>query len=252
MKKMLSFLSFVPAYCAGVFIAVSLTLLRALRIWKIKGMDNIPTLKEKGDRGLLVVSNHLSLLEPIALIGLFAHWYLFNLKYGPWNIAEKANFKRGLFCLMETRIIFVERGSVSSRVESLRRARAILEDGGIVLVFPEGGRTCSCRPGEKLLMGRNGKVMREFKGGAAHLASHTNAMVLPIWVDGTDRVSPNGRSGSGEVARYPFFLRLWRCVDVNIGTPIDDLHGQAEMDATHVLEAAVLSLSAIGHNKVLP
>jgi hypothetical protein len=68
-------------------------------------------------------------------------------------------------------------------------------------------------------------------------------MVLPIWVDGTDKVSPNGKSGSGKVARYPYLLRLWRHVEVSVGKTIVGLRGLEEKDATDVLEVAVLSLS---------
>src|ERR1035437_5712220 len=95
-----AFLSYVPAYFVGILIGLCLLLLRVLGIWKVKGMENFPTLEQKGGHGLILVSNHPSLLEPIALIGLFMPWYILRPIYGPWNIADTTNYRRGLFHLM--------------------------------------------------------------------------------------------------------------------------------------------------------
>jgi 1-acyl-sn-glycerol-3-phosphate acyltransferase len=208
-------------------------------------MENLPTLAEKGDKGIVMVSNHPSLLEPIALPALFAHWYFFDMKYGPWNIAETGNFKRGLFRLLEQRIIFVDRKSEESKTRGSLRAKTLLKSGAIILIFPEGGRTCSGKLGEFLVdvnsdgikeKGNRPKI-RPFTKGAATLAIQTQAMVIPIWVEGTDKVSPNGKK-----VRYPF-PRFWRKVKIIIGKPVifpADVSAEA---ATHELERAVLGLA---------
>jgi 1-acyl-sn-glycerol-3-phosphate acyltransferase len=225
---------FVCVYGAGLFVGIVLFTLRLLRIWKVSGGKNLPTLAEKGDRGLIVVSNHPSLLEPIALIGLFAHWYVFNIKYGPWNMAEAGNFRRGLFRLLEQRIIFVDRKSEASKTAGYLRAKTLLKSGAILLIFPEGGRTYKGKVGEFVVAG-NGSKVRPFTKGAASLALQTHAMVVPIWVEGTDKVSPNIAT-----ARY-LFPRLWRPVKISIGKPIIFPENINVETATHELEKAVLA-----------
>lgn len=234
MKKLLSL---VPVYLFGMFIAVCVLLLRVLEIWKIKGVQNFPTRAQKGDRGLIIVSNHPSLLEPIALLALCAHWYVFTLKYGPWNIAETKNFRRGLFRLMEPRLLFVDRKSKLSRFSVLRQATELLQGGAIFLLFPEGGRTSSVSS-EQLIVAKNGARIRSFEVGAGFLAIKTKAMVVPVWVEGTDKVSPN-RSD----ARYSSLFRFWKPVTVTIGKPVIFAEGVTAEQATRYLEKTVLDLA---------
>lgn len=234
-----SFLSSAFMYMVGLFIAGLLSILRLTRIWKVHGTENLPTLTEKGNRGLIMVSNHVSLLEPIALIGLFARWYVFDMKYGPWNIAETANFRRGLFRLLDGRIIFVNRKDKESKRIGYLRAKKLLRDGAVFIIFPEGGRTYKGKNEELISDGGkegaelNGKI-RPFAKGAGLLALETEAMVIPVWVEGTDKVSPNMH-----VARYPL-LRLWKPVKIFIGKPIIFAENVSAETATHDLERAVL------------
>ena len=241
----MKFVSSVCVYIAGLFIGSALFVLRLFRIWKVTGMENLPTLREKGNRGIVIVSNHPSLLEPIILPGIFAHWYFFDMKYGPWNMAETGNFKRGLFRLLEERIIFVDRKSQTSKAHGFLQAKILLESGTIVLIFPEGGRTCSGKLGRFLVDSNssgteeNKPKIRPFTKGAAMLAIQTQAIVVPIWVEGTDKVSPNGKA-----ARYPF-PRFWRKVNVAIGRPIVFPADVSAETATHELEKAVLGLTHV-------
>jgi 1-acyl-sn-glycerol-3-phosphate acyltransferase len=230
------FLSFTPTYLAGVFIGACLLILRIFKIWKVNGIENIPTLEEKGDRGLILVSNHPSLLEPIALVGLFAHWYIVRPKLGPWNIAETSNFRRGFFRLMKPRLIFVDRNSISSEACAIRQAKTLLESGAVFIIFPEGGRTYRGAKNKFLTGNNNGKI-RVFKGGAGFLAIQTQAIVLPVWVQGTDKVVPNI-----ETARYSM-MRFWRPVSIKIGKSIDFASSISVEEATRALEKAVLNLT---------
>lgn len=241
MKKELSeikaFLSFSPAYFVGISIGLCILILRAFGIWKVRGMENFPTLEQKGKRGLILVSNHPSLLEPITLTSLFVHWYILRPNYAPWNIAEITNYKRGLFRLMGSRLIFVDRKKTSSEARAILLAKKILKSGAVVIIFPEGGRTFK-GPADQFRVGKNGKKIRAFQNGVGFLATQTQAMVLPVWVEGTDMVAPNG-----DIARYPM-LRLWKPVSVTIGQPIIFTNGESAEQATHELERAVLDLAA--------
>lgn len=228
-----AFVRFVPVYIVGFIIGVTLLILRVLRIWTIEGLKNLPSLREKGARGIMVVSNHPSLLEPIALIGLFFHWYIFRPFYGPWNMPDLKNYRRGLFRWMEPRLVFVDRAQPSSGRESFKKARDLLRRGSIFLLFPEGGRTFRGNPDE-LLHGKNGRKIRPFTAGSGLLATQTRAIVLPIWVEGTDAVSPNLT-----VVKYPF-PRLWKPVKIRIGKSIvfgDEVRAK---EATERLQTAVL------------
>jgi 1-acyl-sn-glycerol-3-phosphate acyltransferase len=115
-----------------------------------------------------------------------------------------------------------------------------------MLLFPEGGRTCSGTPHIGVIntclvdrVGENGNSpkIRPFTKGAALLAIQTQAMVIPVWVEGTDAVSPNIN-----VVRYPF-PRLWKRVTIVIGMPIIFPADAPVETATHELEKAVLGLA---------
>lgn len=72
----------------------------------------------------------------------------------------------------------MERQRISRR--SALRAAALIEEGWSLLIFPEGGRSPD-------------GWGQGHKGGAAYLAVRCGAPVVPIHIDGTDRVLPKGR-----------------------------------------------------------
>jgi len=88
----------------------------------------------------------------------------------------------------------VERTTVSRR--SLELAEALVADGWSLIVFPEGGRTPD-------------GWAREFRAGAAFIASRTGAPIVPVHLEGTRRVA---RRGSGRVTRAR--------TNVTFGSPI--------------------------------
>jgi 1-acyl-sn-glycerol-3-phosphate acyltransferase len=65
-------------------------------------------------------------------------------------------------------------------VEAFRLATRILEEGHVLMVFPEGTRS------------RDGRL-QEAKDGLAMLALRTGARILPLGVSGTHRFWPRGR-----------------------------------------------------------
>ena len=82
--------------------------------------------------------------------------------------------------------------------DPLAAARAALEAGSILIVFPEGTR------------GEPGRLGRFHSGVARLAASYPGAPVVPVWLDGCDRVLPPHR-------RLPHRSRC----RVSIGAPVD-------------------------------
>ena len=229
-KNTAMFLAF--TYPFGILVGLSFWVLRLLGVAKVLGWENFPHWK----KGVLVVSNHPSLLEPIILTGLFFHQYLLRpFRFGPWNIPDRKNYyDNPLFYLMRPRLIPITRGDKRDEIRGLKRAKEVLKAGGIMLIFPEGGRTFK---GEDFLTSPvKGKKIRRFISGFAWLAAKTEATVLPVWVEGTDRVSPNFNQ-----AKYAF-PRFWRKTAIVIGQPLR-FSGQDYEQITKTVEKAVLDLA---------
>ena len=81
--------------------------------------------------------------------------------------------------------------------ESMRIARELLNDGNVLLVFPEGKR-------------HEGQAIGELFDGTAWLAAKTQSRVVPVGIAGTGEAMPTG-------ARFPRPTR----VRIVIGPPID-------------------------------
>ncbi len=213
------------------------------------------------DGNLIMVSNHPSLYEPFILPlmgfpwmnypwvfspawskikfsltwfrGLQKEFYL-SKKLVPANVPDRNNFYDapywGLFNAINVPID--RNGGAHGRISTVSALRKALENGGRVLIFPEGTRTYKAMRKSGTTTA-SGKKLGELKDGAAWLAIKTNARVLPIWVDGTDKVLPN--------ERFPF-PRLWHRTTIKIGNPFCVI-GSERQEATlqiaqHLLELA--------------
>lgn len=152
--------------------------------WRLefRGVENIPA-----DGGLIVASNHQSYGDP-AWIALRVNRPLRFLAWSEafsWPVVGKAIQLLGAWPLQ------VE----GSDPSAIRRSLTWLRDGGVVVIFPEGGRGLP-----------DGSMIR-MKGGAVRMALETGVPILPVTIRGANRVWPADqrfpRTGSVEIIYHP-------------------------------------------------
>jgi 1-acyl-sn-glycerol-3-phosphate acyltransferase len=148
-----------------LLLAVSRPLLNILFSWKVEGRENIPLTGP-----LILITNHVHLLDPFFLIFSSPRWINFMAKeelfrspfLRPWLLwAGALSIYRG--------------GNVREKQKILKNARNALEMELILGMFPEGGRS------------HDGKL-RKGKPGSAVIASKTNVPLLPVGIVGTDKI----------------------------------------------------------------
>lgn len=141
------------------------------RLWfdiEFEGLENVPVTGP-----VILAPNHISFIDSLILMYALKRKVLF---------LGKAEYTDSI----KTRI-FPAAGMIpvdrSGRgvLASLRAAAEVLNEGGVVGVFPEGTRA------------RDGAVHRGHTG-AAYLAAKTSAALIPVGIIGTDKVQPPGAS----------------------------------------------------------
>ncbi len=144
--------------------------------FRVIGQENLP---EQGP--LIVVANHFSFIDPVAVI-----------RVAPWPIEFLGGFQLPNAPPVVTWIpklwgyYPVFRGTGSRY--ALQASEAILNQKGVIGIFPEGGSWAT--------------VLRPARPGTAFLATRTQAPILPIGLDGMPKVFPmaaarQARAGNG-------------------------------------------------------
>jgi 1-acyl-sn-glycerol-3-phosphate acyltransferase len=148
-----------------IFLVTFRPLLKICFSWKVEGRENVPLTGP-----LILVANHVHVLDPILLVFTLPRWITFVAKeelfrsffLGPWlRWAGSLPLQRG--------------GKVREKQRILEGARKALEEGMILGMFPEGARS------------HDGKL-RKGKPGSAVIACRTDAPLLPAGVIGTDKI----------------------------------------------------------------
>jgi 1-acyl-sn-glycerol-3-phosphate acyltransferase len=135
--------------------------------FKILGAENIPN-----DGAAIIAANHQSLIDPIVLGDAICQ----SNTRQPYQLAKAElmtnpvlnNFAR------TNHAIFIRRGD--SDEQALMKCREILNQGNLLIVFPEG----TLGPG-------NGKFL-DFKNGAVRLALACKVPIIPCAIFGSDRI----------------------------------------------------------------
>ncbi len=119
---------------------------------------------------LIVIVNHVHLLDPILLVVSFPRWISFMAK----EELFRNPFLRPI--LRWARAFVVRRqGTTAEKRQAIEQAKDILNKGLVIGMFPEGKRSHE----GKLLPG---------KTGSARIASQTGVLLLPVGIIGTDKI----------------------------------------------------------------
>jgi 1-acyl-sn-glycerol-3-phosphate acyltransferase len=137
---------------------------------------------------LIVVANHISNADP----PLVAGWLTPMLGRQMHILAKQALFVGPLGWILK-KLGATPVKSGGSDIEAYRVARAVLERGDVLCVFPEGTRSAS-------------GVLQEPKPGVAMLATRSGVPILPVGVTGSDYFL--GRGKRLPRLRAPIHLRV--------------------------------------------
>ncbi|MHB9003873.1 MAG: lysophospholipid acyltransferase family protein [Coriobacteriia bacterium] len=151
--------------------ATAAKLLLALFRVRLIGAENIPS------GGAVLSGNHVSYADPVLLWCAAPRPLHFMAKSELWQT--------GWLGWVLTRVwAFPVRRGEADRA-SIQTATELLKRGELVGIFPEGTR--------------NQEGMGEAQQGAAFIAMRADAPIVPIGIDGTDRIKPKGRT----MMRFP-------------------------------------------------
>jgi 1-acyl-sn-glycerol-3-phosphate acyltransferase len=121
----------------------------------------------------------------------------------------------------------VDRGTAD--VEAYRLATRILDAGYVLLIFPEGTRSPD-------------GALQEAKDGLAGLAMRTGATIVPIGINGSDRVWPRGRKIPLPIPRHTVRVRIGEPFKVADVVPADADRRTAKTLATRAIMGRIAAL----------
>jgi 1-acyl-sn-glycerol-3-phosphate acyltransferase len=139
-------------------------------LWRIRyeGLENVPA-----SGGLIIAANHQTYIDPF--------WIGFPIRrpqrFLAWDEAFGWPIVGKLMGLLGAWPLQLERSGPTA----IRRTLQWLRDGGVVTIFPEGGRALS------------DGLMSRFKPGAVRMALEANVPILPVTIRGAHRVWPKDR-----------------------------------------------------------
>ncbi len=187
-------------------------------------------------RQFIVAANHSSHLD----MGLVKH------ALGDWGerlvaLAAKDYFfddplKRVYFENFTNLIPMDRTGSLR---ESLRLAARVIEEGYVLLIFPEGTRSET-------------GVMQSFKASIGYLSLHHKIDVLPMYLEGTHDAMPKGnvlpKQGTAVAAHIGPVLRYESLQKAVAKVP----RTEQNREAARLVEVAVRKLAPVGPNRDMP
>jgi monolysocardiolipin acyltransferase len=181
-------------------VRLSKFIMNGLNTMTIEGAERFEALAERGGRGLLTFSNHVSLFDDPLVVSNFSLPRYESIR---WIAAEAINFfgsplKAWVFTAGKA--VPIVRGSGLEQ-PGLAFLEDRLGEGAWVHIFPEGGRTRDPRA----------LMKQEFKSGIGRLMTEAQPIALPFYHYGMHEILPVG-------AKLP---QRGKTVRVLVGDPID-------------------------------
>ncbi|MEE2528788.1 lysophospholipid acyltransferase family protein [Pseudarthrobacter sp. J75] len=200
-----------------VIAAVARTLLNAMMNRKWEGTEKLPS------GGFIATPNHCTEIDPIVV----GHM-LYNQKRAPHFLAKGGLFKVPVlrWILNATKQIPVERSTAGAN-RSLQLAQEIVQEGGAIIIYPEG--TLTRDPDLWPMKGHT---------GAARLALEAGIPVVPIAHWGAHELFPR------YAKRFNLFPR--KTSRILVGEPVDlSAFADRPLDKTTLTEATEVIMDAI-------
>jgi 1-acyl-sn-glycerol-3-phosphate acyltransferase len=171
-----------PQWAIGVLRPIVSSVSRVLWRLEFKNVENIPQ-----HSGLIVASNHQSYGDPF--------WLSIPIKrpvrFLAWSEAFAWPLVGKVIRLLGAWPLHIE----GSDPAAIRRSLTWLREGGVIVIFPEGGRGLP-----------DGSMIR-MKGGAVRMALEAAVPILPVTIRGANRVWPSTRllprTGKVEIIYHP-------------------------------------------------
>jgi len=118
----------------------------------------------------VIVSNHLSAIDVLAVSLLFTHF--------KW-VSKIENFKIPFigWTMYLNRYVAIKRGGLSSIKNMMRESKAHLKNGSSIFIFPEGSRSSDGQ-------------LKSFKTGAFKIAQEMQVPIMPVVLSDTDKAVP--------------------------------------------------------------
>lgn len=132
---------------------------------RVTGLEHV-----ENERGAIIVANHASYLDSVALLAVVATDYRF--------VANQREFARPFVGLVLRRghHLIVNRQSMESRVGCTRAMLDALSQGTSLVLFPEGTRSAG--------------GLQAFRNGAFRASVKSGRPIVPIAISGTSRILP--------------------------------------------------------------
>lgn len=138
---------------------------------ELEGVERLPR-----SGPLIIVVNHLSNADPPIIVG----WLTPALGRRMHILAKSTIFVGPLGPLLRSQGVTPVRAG-GSDIEAYRAAKAVLDRGDVLCIFPEGTRSKTGMLGQP-------------KPGVALLATRADVPVVPVGISGTERFLPPGRA----------------------------------------------------------
>ena len=191
------------------------TVLRLLVHVEVTGLERVPR-----SGPLIVAANHISNADPPLVGG----WLAPALSRRPRFLAKEQLFRGPVGWFLRSQGVIPVRAG-GSDVDAYRQAKAILDAGDVLVVFPEGTRS------------RDGRIGPP-RPGVGLLATRLGVPILPVGVSGSDRFLAPGSSRPR--FRVPVIVRVGEPWQPAVPDGADRRAGLTAVDAELMRRIAVL------------